>query len=619
MNVFSFFLNVLNCHMMSVNLKEMWRIIKRAINKTGSNSSFPDSFKNGNVKITSPDEISNKFNEYFSTIGPELDEKIGPCQNTTFKSFLKNEVENSFFLLPPSIAEITSIVDQFKSKKSSGWDEVSMSVIKLTINNIAPVLTHICSLSFSQGVVPSEMKLAKVAPIFKCDAKDEFSNYRPISLLSNFSKILEKLMLNRLSEFLDKYNFLCNQQYGFRKKHSTELAVVELANDIAEAIDAKQTTIWIFIDLSKAFDTLNHTILLKKLEHCGVRGIPLIWFTSYLENRMQYVIYNNSISKKCNIVTGVPQGSILGPLLFLIYINDICNASRLLKFILHADDTNIFFSSSSLSELCRTINEEMVRVVQWFRANRLSVNLKKTGYIVFGTPGKIKKLTDCSIYLDGVEIERKFESKFLGIIIDDKLTWKSHIKYIGNKIAKNVGLIGRFRNRFDAYALNTLYNTMVLPYLNYCNVVWCTNKPTRLNVLVVLQKRIIRTINNGSKYDHTLPLFAKSEQLKLVDLNKLSIATFMYRARFNQLPQKFSSYFCTNSSIHSHFTRQSSKLHLHYARTDVMKSQLKVIGPKIWNSIDTTIINTSGHLYTPSKINIKIFSFHNMYSLMYKL
>ena len=150
-------------------------------------------------------------------------------------------------------------------------------------------------------------------------------------------------MLNRLTEFLDKYNFLCNQQYGFRKKHSTELAIVELANDIAEAIGAKQTTIGIFIDLSKAFDTLNHAILLKKLEHCGVRGISLIWFTSYLENKMQYVIYNNSISKKCKIVTGVPQGSILGPLLFLIYINDICNASRLLKFILYADDTNIFF------------------------------------------------------------------------------------------------------------------------------------------------------------------------------------------------------------------------------------------------------------------------------------
>ena len=198
-------------------------------------------------------------------------------------------------------------------------------------------------------------------------------------------------MLNRLSEFLDKYYFLCYQQYGFRKKHSTELAIVELANDIAEAIDAKQTTIGIFKDLSKAFDTSNHTILLKKLEHCGVRGISLIWFTSYLENRMHNVIYNNSISKKMQYCNWYATRLNIRSIVVLIYINDICNASRLLKFILYADDTNIFLSSCSLSELYRTINEEMIRVVQWFRANRLSVNLKKTSYIVFGTTGKIKK------------------------------------------------------------------------------------------------------------------------------------------------------------------------------------------------------------------------------------
>ena len=252
-----------------------------------------------------------------------------------------------------------------------------MSIIKTVAPHIAAPFAHICNISFETGIFPTGMKLAKVTPIYKNDAHDEFSNYRPISLLPNFSKILEKLMFNRLTDFVNRCEILYEQQYGFRQNFSTDLALIELSDKIAEAMDNKKHMMGIFIDLSKAFDTLNHSILLQKLSNYGIRGVANDWFKNYLTNREQYVIYNNILSSKCTITTGVPQGSILGPLLFLLYINDISNSSAILKFVLFADDTNIFYSCENFEILCSTVNRELREVIQWFKSNRLLVNLKK--------------------------------------------------------------------------------------------------------------------------------------------------------------------------------------------------------------------------------------------------
>ena len=274
------------------------------------------------------------------------------------------------------------------------------------------------------------MKIAKVTPIYKSDARDEFSNYRPISLLPNFSKILEKLMCKRITDFIDKHKILYEQQYGFRQNSSTDFALIELSDEIAEAIDRKQFMIGIFVDLSKAFDTLNHSILLQKLSNYGIRGLANDWFQSYLNSREQYVYFNNVLSNRCKITTGVPQGSILSPLLFLLYINDICGSSRLLRFILYADDTNIFYSGENLDQLCAIVNGELRGVMQWFNTNRLSVNLKKTNFVMFGSPSKIGKLRKCGIFLDNINISRTNTAKFLGVIIDETLSWKNHITSI---------------------------------------------------------------------------------------------------------------------------------------------------------------------------------------------
>ena len=410
------------------NLKETCKIIKDAINNKQAHSSFPDSFEYENKLINNVDEISKKFNEFFVTIGPKLDAKIDPPPpHVNFKTFFPDNIGASIYILIQlhlKAEEVVTIGNQCKNKYSCGWDDIPMAVVKSEGAPIAVPSAHICNLTFSTGMCPSEIKIAKVTPIYKSDARDEFSNYRPISLLPNFSKILEKLMCKRLADFIDKHKILYEQQYGFRQNSSTDFALIELSERIAEAIEKKQFTIGIFVDLSKAFDTLNHSNLLQKLSNYGIRGLANDWFQSYLNSREQYVNFNNVLSNRCKITTGVSQGSLLGPLLFLVYINDIWGSSRLLGFILYADDINIFYSGENVDQLCETVNSELRGVLQWFKTNRLSVNLKKTNFVMFGSPSKIRKLGKGKIFLDNINITRTDTAKFLGVIIDETLTWK---------------------------------------------------------------------------------------------------------------------------------------------------------------------------------------------------
>ena len=280
-------------------------------------------------------------------------------------------------------------MNKLKNKTSTDNDGLDMIIIKKNIDCIIDPLSHIFNLSFQTGTFPNKMKLAKVIPLFKDGDKHMLTNYRPVSLLSQFSKVLEKLFVQKLDGFIEKNSLLNENQYGFRSNRSTSSAVMNIIEDIATATDSKKHTIGVFIDL---FDTIDHSILISKLHSYGVRGIVLDWLSSYLDNRQQYVQYAANTSKKMQIQCGIPQGSVLGPKLFILYINDICNVSKILNCVLFADDTSFHCSGQDLNELIRTMEQEMIRLKTWFDVNKLSLNLKKTKFMIFGKKKRNKIL-----------------------------------------------------------------------------------------------------------------------------------------------------------------------------------------------------------------------------------
>ena len=371
----------------SNNMKQLWSGIKSVVDvRKSSNINVISKLKDSNCNTTSdPAVIAKIFNKFFVNVSHDIAKNI-PRSNKSPLSFMGGRVGNSFFTAPTVPTEISDIISLLKSGKSLGPNSIPMKILKSLSPLISSPLSQIINESFQSGMFPDKMKLAKVIPLFKKGCVLTASNYRPISLLSVFSKITEKAMHERLYKFLEKHEILYSLQFGFRANHSINHALVSLTEAIKNSLDNKKFGCGIFIDLQKAFDTVNHEILLTKLEHYGIRGTVLDWFKSYLSDRKQYVSVIGSNSSYLSVASGVPQGSVLGPLLFLIYINDLPLSSSKLSFYLFADDTNIYCESDNLYKLQRTVNKELRKVKLWLDVNKLSLNIDKTNFIIFKSP-----------------------------------------------------------------------------------------------------------------------------------------------------------------------------------------------------------------------------------------
>ena len=515
----------------------------------------------------------------FAPSAPHVKRRVKSCEPRAAAA-----ISNTIYLSPVTPSEVISIMGSCKDS-SPGFDDIKISPLCCVFQHIANPLSYICNLSLTHGVFPETLKTANVISLFKKDNQMFFNNYRPVSLLSTFSKILEKVMYERLLDFLNEHKILFQYQFGFRKNHSTQLALTVLMDKVIKSIENGDHVIGVFLDFSKAFDTVDHSILLNKLHHYGIRGSALEWFRSYLSNRQQFVTYNDVSSGTNVLKCGVPQGSILGPLLFLIYINDLANICKHTMPIFFADDSNLFINGKDASKIELELNEELSNIASWLKINKLSLNVDKTQFMIFSR--KQNQIENIVIRIEGQIIEHVTQTKFLGVIIDEKLTWRNHVNHIhvSTKIAKGIGILIKARFCLNRETLVSLYYTFIYPYLTYCNSVWGYSFLYNLNRLHLLQKKAVRIISQVNWKTHTEPLFKDLEILPIKDINIYIIAQFMFRFHNGLLPEIFDSFFTTNYEIHSHDTRSRTHLHPSIFKSELGRKGIRRRGMFIWNQI----------------------------------
>lgn len=570
------------------DIKKTWQTLQKLISRENDKSNMTEYIMHNNNKVDNPIDIANIFLQHFSQIGAKLADKI-KLPNKQATEFLTQPAQHNVFLSPTDEFEILRVIDKLKNKTSHAHDGISCKLLKSIKYEICQPLSLLINKSLLEGIVPDELKVAKVIPIYKAKGKENIDNYRPISILPSISKIYEKIVFKRLYHYLNHFDLIYNGQYGFRPNHSTTDAMTEFINHICNAFENHEYSAGVFLDLSKAFDTIDHDLLLRKLNHYGVRGKALEWFSSYLNNRRIRVNYNGHDSTTDTAIThGVPQGSILGPLLFIIYINDLPYALKKCKAILFADDTNMFHSAKLINTLCKEINLDLNTLSEWLRANKLSINLSKTICMIYSKSNS-KVQPKMEIKMDELIISIKTSTKFLGVTIDKALNWHEHIMNIRSKLNTALFILNRVKHLLTKKYLTKLYYSLVHPHLQYGISIWGGSHLTYINKLVTLQKKAIRIINKVPYNYHTNNLFLTNKIPKLPDLYKLELGKYMYKHSNKTLPTNLIDIFTPHSSHHEYNTRNRNNPRIPLAKSTAASNSLSHTGPSLWSKLPTEI------------------------------
>ena len=524
--------------------RKQWQMINNLLNRKSNTTSITKLVdENGKIE-NNPNSIAESFNNYFSNIASKLKNENKASQETeesnndvTYQKFLNNPVGNTIYLNSVSASEIFKIIKNLKNKSTK---DTKISALKLAGQSYSftSILAMVIDKSFQEGTFPEQLKIAKVIPIHKEGSRQNVGNYRPISLLSSFSKIYEKLMHQRILDFLTLNNSLFEMQYGFRPGRSCEHALLNAQSTLLDSLNRCQVSLLLLIDFSKAFDMVDHSILLKKLYHYGIRGSALKWMESYLRDRKQFVSVSGANSPTLHMKFGVPQGSILGPLLFIIYINDIPEIASFAKFILYADDANIILTAPTIEEVFEQLETLVKNLVDWVNFNGLALNLQKTKYMIFSRSRNIELPTP--LIISKLPIERKREARFLGVIIDESLNWTSHINTVLSKMARYVGIMYKLKNTLPLKARLQIYHSFVQSHLNFCSIVWGFSAKSNIDALFAKQKKGLRAVipgfirynyRDGETPGHTKHKFSEYKILTIHNIIALNTYVFMQKVR----------------------------------------------------------------------------------------
>lgn len=508
--------------------KATWKVINQNINKSSRNIEYIDEIKHNNKLIQNPKEMATNFNNYF--IDQVETNSMKPVCRDSFKT--KNDSLHSCFMKLTTPSEVESVIRGLKNTHTTGYDDISTKIIKIVATLISGVLSHTLNLCIQQGVFPKKLKVTIIKPLYKKKERNNMAHYRPIAKIPVFSKIFEKIIHKSLYSFLERYHLLKDNQVGFRKNKSINLAIYNFLQQVNTGIDQGFIVTAIYMDLKKAFDYVEHNRLLKKLNNLGIRGNVQKLIKSYLEDRVQATEIEQISSTSKTLIKyessyritpqGVPQGSVMGPLLFIGYTNDFpdCIEQYMVQF---ADDSTVLFISKTKSDIESTMNDSLSKLIDWLTTNNLHINLDKTHVMVF--KNRKNMLENLEVSYNDESIKETKETKFLGLIIDNGLTWKSHVESVCSKLSQYsyaLYMLGKLVNRS---AVLSVYHAQAGSTLRYGIIFWGSS--TDVGKAFIAQKKCIRSICHLEQTDSCRPHFKELKILTLFSLYIYEIIIFV--------------------------------------------------------------------------------------------
>ena len=578
------------------NTSKLWKVINAITGKINNKTNVIEHIKVDNVRCYNSQLIANEFGKFFSSIGETYAKRI-PQSKLPTNHYLDKipRQPKSIYLTPTNHKEIEKLIQGLPNKSSSGYDNINNILLKKLSDELVVPLTMICNTSMVTGTFPKQMKTAVVIPLFKSKERELVNNYRPISLLLTISKLLEKVMYTRVYDFMQNTNQIYESQYGFRTGHSCENAISEALGEIVKGLQNGKTTVCILLDLSKAFDSLDHNTIFEKMDKYGLRGLCLNWFKSYLMDRDLKVRCKNrhgvnTYSDLYKVDFGTPQGSCLGPLIFMIFCNDLRLNLEYLKSIQFADDSTLLKSHKNLRYLTFCIEHDLTQIQDWFNANQLTLNADKTVCMVF-SPKPIQK-DELSISLSDTVLPVVPCSKFLGLWIDSNLNWTEHIRRLTTRIYSRMGLLKRGKNLLTIHARKILYFAQIHSILSYGIVIWGNMiSQSRLDKLQRIQDLSVQLIDPKSLLHK---VYVDHKILTIENMIKLENSKIWYKYYHNLLPTRLHEIMTEDSNeqtvvkSHKYNTRQKTELNVPRA-TGHYKNSFYVKGMKDYSKLPNTI------------------------------